>query len=85
MNSAELVNLILEKLRRVKFVSIDAFSVEFIWNDKKLWAFEFAKIIKVKNMPKKRVEHDDNYSQWVEGVLNGNVRNDDGELVECSK
>jgi hypothetical protein len=83
MNSAQLVNLILAKLRRVEFVCIDSYSTEFVWNHKKLWAFEFDGKIRVRNMPKKVCEEDDNYSRRVEGILNGMVRNDAGELVPC--
>ena len=64
MNSAELVNLILQKLRRVKFVAIGdgviVYSNGLIWES-------------------------NSYSNRIEGMLNGLVRNDAGDLVKpCS-
>ena len=83
MNSAELVNLILEKLRRVKFVSIDAYHVEFSWNHRTFFAFENEGRVRVRNLnARQRFCEDDSYSLRVEGMLNGLVRNDAGDLVK---
>ena len=86
MNSAELVNLILEKLRRVKFLLIDAYHVEFIWNHRTFFAFAYEGTVRVRNVdnPNKCFLADDSYSMRIEGMLNGLSRNDEGELVKCS-
>ena len=83
MNSAELVNLSLDKLRRVKFVAIDAYHVEFTWNNRTFFAFENDGRVRVRNLnSRQRFCEDDSYSLRVEGMLNGMVRNDAGELVK---
>jgi len=90
MNSAELVNLILEKLRRVKFIEVLDLPprVKFIWGFNCYTAvcdgFNYIRVLKWdENSPPRTVI--DNYQEHVEGRLNGMVRNDAGELVECSK
>lgn len=84
MNSAQLVNLIIEKLRRAKFVEIGSTktssAVRFIWGFS-----EFQAVVKSDNyvhvymLPK---EISNTYTERLEGMLNGLVRNDDGELVK---
>jgi hypothetical protein len=89
MNSAELVNLILEKLRRVKFLVIinRTSQVRFIWGHNEYTAVvTFDNTVAVYKWVDGGTECVvDNYQIWVEGMLNGMVRNDAGELVECSK
>ena len=86
MNSAELVNLILAKLRRVKFVAInqsDGFGgVRFTWGFKDYIAIpSIDNYVHVYPLP---VGMDSNaYTERIEGMLNGLVRNDAGDLVPC--
>jgi hypothetical protein len=83
MNSAELVNLILAKLRRVKFVAIGSnpeyVSVRFIWGGNDYTALvdsnSYIHVYQVLNYSKIHTER-------VQGMLNGLVRNDAGELVQ---
>ena len=83
MNSAQLVNLILSKSKRVEFVSITANDVEFILGHKKYFAYPDKDHVRVRNVAISGVlVLDDNYSRWVEGVLNGMVRNDAGKMVK---
>jgi ribosomal protein L5 len=85
MNSAELVNLILEKLRRVKFVAInqnDGFGgVRFTWGFKDYIAIpSIDSYVHVYPLP---LGMDSNmYTERIEAMLNGKVRNEDGELVQ---
>lgn len=89
MTTAELVNLIIKKFggNRVTFKRIDDNAlVAFRLGDREyiaIYSFIQGSVI-VQNC-----EHGsalyatiDNYSQWVEGVLNGMVRNEEGELVK---
>ena len=89
MNSAELVNLIIEKLRRVKFLAITnrTSQVSFVWGHN-----EYTAVVTLDNTIAVYKWIDggskcviDNYQIWVEGMLNGLVRNDAGELVLCEK
>ena len=86
MNSAELVNLILEKLRRVKFLVIvnRTPQVRFVWGHNEYTAVvSFDGYIAVYKWVDGGTECViDNYQIWVEGMLNGLVRNDAGELVK---
>ena len=85
MNSAELVNLILEKLRRVKFLRInqnDAVGgVRFTWGFRDYLAIGSEdKYVRVYQLP---IGVDANiYTERIEGMLNGLVRNDAGEFVK---
>ena len=91
MSAEDIVNLIIKKLggNRVKFTRIVSFdsiaTVEFVHvgkcysiihpeDDSKVvvWKFERDQGPLLQN----------NYTRWVEGVLNGMVRNDNGDLVE---
>ena len=83
MNSAQLVNLILAKLRRVEFVAIGSnpvyVSVRFIWGGNDYTASvedNYIHVYQVFNHSKIHVER-------VQGMLNGMVRNDAGDLVPC--
>ena len=84
MNSADLVNLILEKLRRVKFVEISSYShhcqVAFIWGGNPYTAMTNGDDLIVYSNG--LIWESNNYSQRIEGMLNGLVRNDEGELVK---
>jgi len=89
MNSAELVNLILGKLRRVKLLVIQTRAARFVIGSNEYTAavcFDGSIVVYrwvvIDNVEKNVI---DNYQIWVEGLLNGLARNDDGELVECSK
>jgi hypothetical protein len=86
MRSSELVNLILDKLRtgRVQFVKItDDPLCEFVFGCSTYCAEVRRKldlvVWRVLGNGKTAV---DNYSRWVEVVLNGKTRNEDGDLVE---
>jgi len=85
MNTHEIVNLIVQKFggNRVKFDLIGKTVVDFYlghnlyrcgWTSlglivRRLDGFQFNEYVS------------DNYSRWVEGILNGMVRNDAGEMV----
>lgn len=81
--TAEVVNLIISKLRTgpVKFVEIRAYGneLQFIWIKYGQNLYKIFSDLQVEH------EHDgaieDSYSQWIEGVLNGKVRNDAGDLL----
>jgi hypothetical protein len=87
MNSAQLVNLILAKLRRVEFQAINQYGngfhgVRFIWGFNSYAAIPARDgYVHVYRLP---IGMDDNiYTKRIEGMLNGLVRNDAGELVPC--
>ena len=85
MNSAELVNLILDKLRRVKFVFICDDYIDLIWGHNKYRVF-CDKLINVIAWNEERQSWqggDTIYTERIEGMLNGMVRNDAGELVQA--
>jgi hypothetical protein len=83
MTTAELVNLILDKLRtgRVTFHSI-AGIIDFEYGYQRYEAFfnEDNKITVVRPYSP-LIGLIDNYSRHIEGILNGHVRNEEGELV----
>ena len=86
MNSAELVNLILEKLRRVEFLLIQnrPSNVRFSWGGNEYTAVaQFDDYISVYRWVGQGSCTIDNYQMHVEAMLNGKVRNDAGELVEA--
>ena len=84
MNTHEIVNLIVQKFggNRVKFDFIEVDAVEFVIGHK-LYRTEWLK--SMSRLAVMRMESSnayfDNYSRWVEGVLNNLVRNDAGEMV----
>jgi hypothetical protein len=90
MNSAQLVNLILAKLRRVEFLVIQnrpGVAARFLWGGNEYSAavvFNESIVVYrwviIDNLEKSVI---DNYQRYVEGRLNGLVRNDAGELVPC--
>jgi hypothetical protein len=85
MNSAQLVNLIIEKLRRVEFLDIETrpkIAIKFLWGHKKYLAFESEGYVTVRNIVHNVLVSDDIYTERIEGMLNGLVRNEDGELVQ---
>lgn len=86
MNSAELANLILEKLRRVTFLVIQnrpATTVRFRWGGNEYTAVLLSdNSIAVYRWIGQGACIVDNYQRHVEGRLNGKVRNDAGELVK---
>ena len=91
MNSAELVNLILEKLRRVKVVEMNSQpSVRFTLRDREFTAVfqKTASYDSWKNTPGEirvfrfgRCDYDF-VTARIEAILNGKVRNDAGEIVK---
>ena len=92
MDTAQIVNRIIEKLggNRVEFVKIcvtrfDILYVSFVHAGNKYEArvYPASDYITV-GMPItcQRTDDIDAYANWVEGVLNGSVRNDAGELVK---
>ena len=85
MESAELVNLILEKLRRVDFLVIQNrpfFVVRFRWGGNvytaKVCVDDSIDVYRCVGQGEYRT---DNYQQYVQDLLNGKVRNDAGQLV----
>lgn len=86
MTSAELVNLILEKLTtsKVKFIEINREypSVSFAFGGNEYIAdVPFGMTFRINVIRIEGVLSTiDNYSRLVEGVLNGKTRNDKGEL-----
>jgi len=98
MTPAELVNLIVYKFggNRVEFldVSISCVQVYFTLGGNSYVAFtedDDSCVIgvlryyrpQIDGMDKSLGNFDDNYSRWVEGVLNGMVRNEEGNLVKA--
>jgi hypothetical protein len=84
MNTHEIVNLIVSKFggNRVKFILIKEAVVWFVWggNEYRCYASEINNSLIVK----RGIEDGwttDNYSTRVEGILNGMVRTEDGEMV----
>ena len=84
MNSAELVNLILEKLRRVKFVLICDHYIDLIWGHHKyrVFADNPVNVIAWNEWSQSWNRGDTIYTERIEAMLNGKVRNDAGELVQ---
>jgi hypothetical protein len=85
LDSADIVNLILAKLRRVKFLVIlnRPPAVRFEWGGNEYTAVcTFGSDITVYRWVDRSevVRICDNYQQWVEGVLNGKTRDADGVL-----
>ena len=85
MDSAELVNLILEKLRRVDFLVIQNLPfvvVRFLWGGNvytaKVCVDDSIDVYRWVGQGEYRT---DNYQQYVQDLLNGKVRNDAGEMV----
>jgi hypothetical protein len=84
MTSAQLVNLILEKLRRVKFVDICGVYVDLIWGHHKYRVFSDNPLIVLawNECSQSWNRGDTIYTERIEGMLSGKVRNEDGELVK---
>jgi hypothetical protein len=88
MNTHEIVNLIVQKFggNRVKFEWIDEEKIVFCLghNQYRLhWSEIFSQLM-VSRMAYTDLDGclvRDNYSKWVEGILNGMVRNEAGEMV----
>ncbi len=84
MNTHETVNLIVQKFggNRVKFDGFDANVIDFIIGHN-LYRVFFAehreKLLVMRLVDNEFIE--DNHSRWVEGILNGLVRNEAGEMV----
>jgi hypothetical protein len=84
MNTHEIVNLIVQKFgsNRVKFDLIDEDAVEFVLGHnlyRTEWLRSMSRLAVMRM--KSSNAYFDNYSRWVEGILNGMVRNDAGEMV----
>ena len=86
MDSAELVNFILKKLRRVELLVIQnrpSVAVRFVWGGNEYTAVvNFDNHIDVYRWIKPSACIVDIYQQHVEDRLNGKVRNDAGEMVK---
>lgn len=94
MTIADMVNLIVEKLGvRAKFDSIDVsphgspvIHITFAHNryvvisapQNHLQQFD----VLVRRLESRNATVDDNYSRWIQGCLNGLVRNEKGEMVQ---
>ena len=78
------MNLIVSKFggNRVKFVLIDEDAIEFVLGHN-LYRTEW--LGSMSRLAVMRMEGStpcfDKYSNWVEGILNGMVRNEEGEMV----
>ena len=86
MNSAEVVSLIIQKLRRVELLVIQNrpnVAVRFIWGGNvytaKVCVDDSIDVYRCVGQGEYRT---DNYQQYVQDLLNGKVRNDAGELVK---
>jgi hypothetical protein len=84
MNTAQLVNLILEKLRRVEFVLICDQHIDLVWgyNKYRVFADNPVNVIAWNEWSQSWNRGDTIYTERVEAMLNGKVRNDAGELVQ---
>jgi hypothetical protein len=84
MTIAELVNLILEKLRRVKFVDICGVYVDLVWghNKYRVFADNPVTVLAWDEWSQSWNRGDTIYTERIEAMLNGKVRNDAGELVQ---
>ena len=83
MNSAQLVNLILEKLRRVEFVAIQSTHVDLVWGHNKYRVFPDSPINVIWSDERQTWQGGDTmYTERIEGMLNGKVLNDAGDLVQ---
>jgi hypothetical protein len=84
MNTHKIVNLIVSKFggNRVKFDGFDANVIDFILghNLYRVFFAEHRDKLHVMRLADDEFIHD-NYSNWVEGILNGLVRNEAGEMV----
>lgn len=82
MKTADIVNTILDRLRtsRVVFDLIELHMVRFSFGGMVYQVTSIEKNLSVIRIDSKGT-YVDNYSKWVEGVLNGMVRNDAGDLV----
>ena len=86
MKTAELVNLILDKLRtgRVEFIRIDNdFDSDFNVIEFKYGGNDYRAVTDSEEIIVTRITGNlvvDSYSQWVEGVLNGKTRDEAGVL-----
>jgi hypothetical protein len=87
MTTAELVNLILDKLRtgRVTFIAITELEYDDPCGCMRIeYGGNSYDICHDPEADSVLVTHDfitDNYSRHLEGILNGHVRNEEGELV----
>lgn len=86
MNSAELVNLIIAKLRRVEVLVIQNLpfvTVRFRWGGNQYTAMVCVDdSIDVYRWVGQDECRCDNYKKYVQDILNGKVRNDAGEMVK---
>jgi hypothetical protein len=84
MNTAQLVNLILEKLRRVKFVDICGAYVDLVWGHNKYRVFldNPLNVLAWNEWSQSWNRGDTIYTERIEAMLSGKVRNEDGELVK---
>jgi hypothetical protein len=84
MNTHEIVNLIIAKFggNRVKFDLLDQNVIDFILghNLYRVFFAEHREKLLVMRLADDEFIHD-NYSRWVEGILNNMVRNEAGEMV----
>ncbi len=84
MQTHEIVNLIVQKFggNRVEFDLVSEAVVDFVLGHnlyRVCWNFTMKRLVVRKNDGEVFVT--DNYSRWVEGILNNLVRNDAGEMV----
>jgi hypothetical protein len=84
MDGHEIVNLIVEKFggNRVKFTLVREGAVLFVFGHNEYrchWSHPNSTLIVSKLNDEVWLK--DNYSRWVEGILNNLVRNDAGEMV----
>jgi hypothetical protein len=84
MKTHDIVNLIIEKFggNRVKFDFISVVYLEFTLGHNRYrvpcpWPDNEILVERIEG----KLEITDNYSKWVEGILNNMVRNESGEMV----
>jgi len=91
MDTAEIVNRIIEKLNgnRVKFIAIGKTNWEIAYvsfvparNHYQARVFPASDYISIgQKISEQQPLSTNEYTEWIEGILNGMVRNDAGELV----
>ena len=84
MATHDIVNLIVEKFggNRVKFDGFDGESIDFVIGHnlyRSQWSNVLNRLLVMKLNGREFVQ--DNYSNWVQSVLSGMVRNEEGEMV----
>ena len=89
MTTAQLVNRILDKLRtaRVVFSHIDSSGdivIEYAGYTYEMYTIGDLVQVRIPYEDVYEYTNENSYTRWLEGVLNGKLRSDAGELVDTS-